>query len=229
MTPRRLVLIGGSAGSGKTTVAQTLAAELGAGWLQLDTVWLALKAAAGAGSAAYDCSTSTAGCAAVARATRRCSLPTSRRRRPSAGCSRRRRVRAGGRTQTLVVRRGSGCCRRSWPGLSWPDTEVGRLPAHRDVDGVATALRHGSRGRAREERHLRMNRRICQYGDWVPEQARARLPRDRPAAVRDVADRASGPPSPSDPRPGQVSSSTWPWRLGVGSSRLGRLEARCPG
>lgn len=42
---RRLILVGGSAGSGKTSVARTLAGDLGAGWLQLDTVWIAMKAA----------------------------------------------------------------------------------------------------------------------------------------------------------------------------------------
>jgi hypothetical protein len=51
---RRLLLVGGSAGSGKSTVARSLASELGAGWLQLDTVWVALKAAAGPGTPAYD-------------------------------------------------------------------------------------------------------------------------------------------------------------------------------
>ncbi len=50
---RRLILIGGSAGVGKTSVARTLARELGAGWLQLDTVWIAMKAAAGRGSSAF--------------------------------------------------------------------------------------------------------------------------------------------------------------------------------
>jgi hypothetical protein len=51
---RRLLLVGGSAGSGKSTVARSLASQLGAGWLQLDTVWVALKAAAGPGTPAYD-------------------------------------------------------------------------------------------------------------------------------------------------------------------------------
>ncbi len=39
---RRLILIGGSAGTGKTTTARAIAAEIGAGWLQLDSVWIAL-------------------------------------------------------------------------------------------------------------------------------------------------------------------------------------------
>ena len=38
----------------KTLLARSLARELGAGWLQLDSIWLAIKAGAGAGSAAYD-------------------------------------------------------------------------------------------------------------------------------------------------------------------------------
>jgi 2-phosphoglycerate kinase len=42
----RLYLIGGSAGAGKTTTARQLAQELSAGWLQVDTVWLALQDAA---------------------------------------------------------------------------------------------------------------------------------------------------------------------------------------
>src|SRR3954468_20136818 len=51
---RQLVLVGGSAGSGKTTVARALAEQLGAGWLQLDTLWMAMKAAAGQGSTAFE-------------------------------------------------------------------------------------------------------------------------------------------------------------------------------
>lgn len=50
MTERRLVLIGGTAGVGKTGVARRLAGELGAGWLQLDTLWLALTDALAPGS-----------------------------------------------------------------------------------------------------------------------------------------------------------------------------------
>ena len=49
---KRTILLGGSAGAGKTTLAQTLARDFDASWLQLDTVWTAMKAAAGRGSSA---------------------------------------------------------------------------------------------------------------------------------------------------------------------------------
>jgi 2-phosphoglycerate kinase len=48
--PRRVVLIGGGAGTGKTTVARALSRSLTAGWLQVDTIWLALIDAAEPGS-----------------------------------------------------------------------------------------------------------------------------------------------------------------------------------
>jgi hypothetical protein len=51
---RRLFLVGGSAGSGKSTLAKTLAHELDAGWLQLDSIWLAMKVAAGESTPARD-------------------------------------------------------------------------------------------------------------------------------------------------------------------------------
>jgi 2-phosphoglycerate kinase len=51
---RRLFLVAGSAGSGKSTVAKALADELDAGWLQLDSIWLAMKVAAGEGSPTRD-------------------------------------------------------------------------------------------------------------------------------------------------------------------------------
>ncbi len=44
-----LVLVGGSAGTGKSTAAEALAGRLGASWLQLDTLWLAMRAIAPVG------------------------------------------------------------------------------------------------------------------------------------------------------------------------------------
>jgi 2-phosphoglycerate kinase len=46
-----LIFIGGATAAGKTTTAKALAAELGAGWLQVDIIWLAVKAAFPEGSA----------------------------------------------------------------------------------------------------------------------------------------------------------------------------------
>jgi 2-phosphoglycerate kinase len=43
--PRELFLILGSAGAGKSTTARSLARELDADWLQIDTVWISLRAA----------------------------------------------------------------------------------------------------------------------------------------------------------------------------------------
>ncbi len=43
-------VIGGGAGVGKSTVARALASELDAGWLQLDSIWLALLVSAEPGS-----------------------------------------------------------------------------------------------------------------------------------------------------------------------------------
>ena len=51
---RRLYLVAGSAGSGKSTLAKALAHQLDAGWLQLDSIWLAMKVAAGDGTPARD-------------------------------------------------------------------------------------------------------------------------------------------------------------------------------
>lgn len=48
-----LFLIGGSAGAGKTTVARSLANHLQAGWLQVDTLWIAMQEAAQPGSDMY--------------------------------------------------------------------------------------------------------------------------------------------------------------------------------
>lgn len=48
--PKRLYLIGGASGAGKTTRARSLARELGAGWLQADTIWKAAHAVLPEGS-----------------------------------------------------------------------------------------------------------------------------------------------------------------------------------
>ncbi|MGE3075556.1 MAG: hypothetical protein AB7N24_17715 [Dehalococcoidia bacterium] len=51
---RNLILLGGSAGAGKSTVARALARDLDAGWLQIDTLWLVLQDSAAPGSEARE-------------------------------------------------------------------------------------------------------------------------------------------------------------------------------
>lgn len=50
---KRLILLGGAAGAGKSTTARALARELDAGWLQLDTIWVALQGLFAPGSPEY--------------------------------------------------------------------------------------------------------------------------------------------------------------------------------
>ncbi len=45
----RLVLVGGTAGTGKSTAARALRERLGASWLQLDTLWIAMRDVAAPG------------------------------------------------------------------------------------------------------------------------------------------------------------------------------------
>ncbi len=50
MTDRRLMFISGATASGKTTTAREVSRRLGAGWLQVDTLWRAIVAALPEGS-----------------------------------------------------------------------------------------------------------------------------------------------------------------------------------
>lgn len=174
---RRLVLIGGSAGSGKTTLARSLAGELGAGWLQVDSVWLALKAAADPASAAFrlldvaermadgDESDEDVLAAQVAAARAVCAvLPDVLAFELD--------------SHRVLVADGAWLLPSFVAGLELPETEVHCVfLAHSDPEGVAVALAPRLDGRPPEQRHLRMNRRIWQYGLWLADQARNhRLP-----------------------------------------------------
>ena len=115
----RLILVGGSAGSGKTTVAQTLASDLEAGWLQLDTVWIAMKGATRRGSPAYSL------------------LDVDGRMRRGGDSDEELLAAHVGASETVcgvlpevfafeletrrvLVADGPGCCHRSWPGWASP-------------------------------------------------------------------------------------------------------------
>ena len=171
---KRLILLGGSAGSGKTTVAQTLASDLGADWLQLDTVWIAMKAAAGRGSSTFNV-LDVAGrmrhggdsdydvlAAHVAASEAVCAVLSE--------------VFAFELdTRPVLVADGAWLLPSFVAGLELPDTEVRCVfLQHADVDGVAAALAPRLGGRPPQKRHIRMNRQIWQYGAWVCEQARVR-------------------------------------------------------
>jgi 2-phosphoglycerate kinase len=169
----RLFLVGGSAGSGKTTLARSLADELRAGWLQLDSIWLAMKVGAGEGSAAYDLLDIDGRMrrddepddvvldAHVAAAEKVCSvLPTVLPLELQTH-------------QTLIVD-GAWLVPSFVAALSLPDCAVSAVyVTHADESGVAEALAPRLEGRSPEERHHRMNRRIHQYGAWLADQARA--------------------------------------------------------
>jgi 2-phosphoglycerate kinase len=170
---RRLILVGGSAGSGKTTVAQTLAGDLGAGWLQLDTVWTAMKAAAGRGSSKYrlldvgarmsrgDDSDDVLLAAHLAASEVVCQVL------PEVFAFELE-------THPVLVADGAWLLPSFVAGLEMPDTEVRSVFLHHaNVDGVATALARRSGGHPVQEHHLRMNRQIWQYGAWICGQAHA--------------------------------------------------------
>jgi len=187
----RLVLVGGSAGSGKTTLAQTMAGDLGAGWLQLDTVWIAMKAAAGHGSPAYSLLD-------VAGRMRRGGdsddeLLAAHVAASEAVCAVLPEVFAFElETRPVLVADGAWLLPSFIAGLELPDTEVRCVfLQHADVDGVAAALAPRLGGRPPQERHMRTNRQVWQYGAWVCEQARVHdLPVLDPLPFATLTDRA---------------------------------------
>jgi 2-phosphoglycerate kinase len=188
---RRLFLVGGSAGSGKTTVAKTLASQLDAGWLQLDTVWIAMKAAARHDSPAYSLldvdgrmrrggdSDEELLAAHVAASETVCRvLPEV--------------FDFELETRPVLVADGAWLLPSFVAELGLPNTDVRCVfLQHADVDGVAAALAPRLGGRPLVERHLRMNRQIWQYGAWIGDQARAcDLPVLDPLPFATLTDRA---------------------------------------
>ena len=170
---RWLFLVAGSAGSGKSTLAKALARELDAGWLQLDSIWLAMKVAAGEGTPARDfldidrrmCREDEADdevlAAHVAASGEVCrALPTVLRLELEAH-------------EQLVVD-GAWLLPSFVTELELPDTEVRAVyVVHRTEADVEAALIPRRGGRPLEDRHRLMNRRIFQYGAWLADEARA--------------------------------------------------------
>jgi 2-phosphoglycerate kinase len=170
---RRLFLVAGSAGSGKSTLAKALAHELDAGWLQLDSIWLAMKVAAGEGTPAQDIldidrrmrredeadddvlAAHVAASGEVCRA-----LPTVLELELEAH-------------KRLVVD-GAWLLPSFVTEIELPDTEVRAVyVVQRTEADVEAALIPRREGLPLEDRHRLMNRRIFQYGVWLAGEARA--------------------------------------------------------
>jgi 2-phosphoglycerate kinase len=170
---RRLFLVAGSAGSGKSTLAKALAHELDAGWLQLDSIWLAMKVAAGEGTRARaildidrrmrwedeaDDDVLIAHIAASGEVCR--ALPTVLALELEAH-------------ERLVVD-GAWLLPSFVAELELPDTDVrGVYVVQRSEADVEAALFPRRGGLPLEDRHRLMNRRIFQYGAWLADEARA--------------------------------------------------------
>jgi 2-phosphoglycerate kinase len=170
---RRLFLVAGSAGSGKSTLAKALAHQLDAGWLQLDSIWLAMKVAAGEGTRARaildidrrmrwedeaDDDVLIAHIAASGEVCR--ALPTVLGLELQAH-------------ERLVVD-GAWLLPSIVTKLKLPDTEVRAVyVVQRTEADVEAALIPRRGGLPLEDRHRLMNRRIFQYGAWLADEARA--------------------------------------------------------
>ena len=188
---RRLFLVAGSAGSGKSTLAKALAHELAAGWLQLDSIWLAMKIAAGEGTPARD----------VLDIDRRMRLEDE-----ADGDVLAAHVAASGEVcralptvlglefeahERLVVD-GAWLLPSFVTELELPDTAVRAVyVVQRTEADVEAALIARRGGLPLEDRHRVMNRRIFQYGAWLANEARAQdLPIVEALPFESLLDRA---------------------------------------
>jgi 2-phosphoglycerate kinase len=170
---RWLFLVAGSAGSGKSTLAKALAHDLDAGWLQLDSIWLAMKVAAGEDTPTLDIldidrrmrreeeADDDVLAAHVAASREVCrALPTVLGLELEA--------------HDRLVADGAWLLPSFVTALELPDTEVRVVyVVQRTEADVEAALIPRRGGLPLEDRHRLMNRRIFQYGAWLADEARA--------------------------------------------------------
>jgi 2-phosphoglycerate kinase len=170
---RRLLLLAGSAGTGKTDTARNVARSRGAGWLQLDTIWIALRAAATPGTAEHDVLNINARLGHEGMSEE--AVLEAQIAASEVVCRVLPAVFAFEfEAQSVLVAEGAWLLPSFVAGLALEETEVHAVYLrHTSCDAVRDALAPRLQGRPEQARHRRMARAIWLYGNWLAVQARA--------------------------------------------------------